>query len=135
MLCPCGSSALFLDCCDPYLRDQQWAPTPEALMRSRYTAFVVHNVPYLEATMKPPASRKFNVKETAEFIESVQWQGLTVFQSKLKSPTCGYVSFDAVYTLQGKTVHICEKSEFHKINDRWFYVDGKPLNPARPKQA
>ncbi|WP_316830170.1 YchJ family metal-binding protein [Pedobacter aquatilis] len=43
MNCPCGSGLLYGNCCEPYLLKLKDAPTAEALMRSRYSAFVVAN--------------------------------------------------------------------------------------------
>jgi SEC-C motif-containing protein len=39
--CPCGSQKPFSDCCEPYVSGAEAAPTAEALMRSRYSAYVV----------------------------------------------------------------------------------------------
>ena len=50
--CPCGSGIRFDGCCAPALRGVP-APTAEALMRSRYTAFVVGDAAYLSATWHP----------------------------------------------------------------------------------
>ena len=41
MLCPCGSKNTYQDCCEVYLDGSKLAETPEKLMRSRYTAFVM----------------------------------------------------------------------------------------------
>ncbi|EEG87692.1 hypothetical protein PROPEN_00103 [Proteus penneri ATCC 35198] len=46
-LCPCNSQLFYSDCCEPYHLGQKNAPTAEALMRSRYSAFVKHNDDYL----------------------------------------------------------------------------------------
>ena len=37
--CPCGTGETYDECCGRYLADGRRAPTAEALMRSRYTAF------------------------------------------------------------------------------------------------
>ncbi len=39
MLCPCGSNKPYTDCCARYVEGNKHAPTAEALMRSRYTAY------------------------------------------------------------------------------------------------
>ncbi|HAU19042.1 MAG TPA: hypothetical protein DCS72_11975, partial [Marinobacter adhaerens] len=38
--CPCGSGKSYSECCQP-LHHGEAASTPEALMRSRYAAFVL----------------------------------------------------------------------------------------------
>jgi SEC-C motif domain protein len=45
--CPCGSGAARRDCCGPYLDGDAAPPTAEALMRSRYSAFVEGHTAYL----------------------------------------------------------------------------------------
>ncbi|PKN22360.1 MAG: hypothetical protein CVU68_04410, partial [Deltaproteobacteria bacterium HGW-Deltaproteobacteria-3] len=45
--CPCGNGLKFAECCGPFLEGSRPAPTAEALMRSRYTAFAVQDVPYI----------------------------------------------------------------------------------------
>ena len=50
--CPCGGPSL-ATCCGPYLAGEAIAPTAEALMRSRYTAYTQRNEPYLRATWHP----------------------------------------------------------------------------------
>jgi SEC-C motif-containing protein len=46
--CPCGLPATYFSCCGRYHQGEQAgrAPTPEALMRSRYSAFVKDLRPY-----------------------------------------------------------------------------------------
>src|SRR6056297_1113985 len=51
--CPCGSGRLPEACCDRFLVDGLAAPDPEALMRSRYTAFVRGAGDYLLSTWHP----------------------------------------------------------------------------------
>jgi uncharacterized protein YchJ len=53
MECPCGSGLDLADCCGLWhkgLAGGVCAPTPEALMRSRYSAYVLGLVDYLVAT-------------------------------------------------------------------------------------
>ena len=51
--CPCGSGAPYLGCCGLYLEGALLPPTAEALMRSRYCAFVRRDSAYLLATWDP----------------------------------------------------------------------------------
>ncbi len=46
--CPCSSGLDFASCCEPYLTGAKLPPAPEALMRSRYSAFATGNITYLE---------------------------------------------------------------------------------------
>ncbi|MDX1560486.1 MAG: YchJ family metal-binding protein, partial [Marinobacter sp.] len=47
--CPCGSGKPYLECCRPFHQGDP-APSPEALMRSRYAAFVLNLPDYLQTT-------------------------------------------------------------------------------------
>lgn len=42
--CPCGSQIEYKSCCGVYHQGARVAPTPEALMRSRYTAYSLGNI-------------------------------------------------------------------------------------------
>ena len=48
-LCPCNSGKDYRVCCGLY-HEGEVAPTPTALMRSRYSAFALENADYLLAT-------------------------------------------------------------------------------------
>lgn len=60
--CYCGSHKSFQDCCEPYIKGIQKAPTAEDLMRSRYSAYVTQAVDYLVATTHI-SQRKFHSKK------------------------------------------------------------------------
>ncbi len=49
--CPCHSGLRYRDCCRPYHEGERPAPTPEALMRSRYAAFALGLDAYLDRTL------------------------------------------------------------------------------------
>src|SRR6195952_1088520 len=72
--CPCGSAETFDACCGRYLgADGVAPPTAEAVMRSRYTAFVRGDVEHLLRTWHP------DTRPTAlELDPSVRWTGLEV---------------------------------------------------------
>ncbi|NET48064.1 MAG: hypothetical protein F6K09_04910 [Merismopedia sp. SIO2A8] len=44
--CPCGSLRPYSSCCESFLLGTAIAPTAEALMRSRYTAYATHIPPF-----------------------------------------------------------------------------------------
>lgn len=118
--CYCKSGAEFTQCCDPYIKGILNAPTSEALMRSRYSAYVIHNAEYLWATTAP-GERKYHSKEAIlEWAKSNHWIRLEVLAA-----TETTVEFKAYYldsNLQAQVHH--EKSNFIKEGNIWFYVDG-----------
>ena len=48
--CYCKSGLEFSACCEPFLRVLEVAPTALSLMRSRYSAYCLGDVNYLQAT-------------------------------------------------------------------------------------
>ena len=74
--CPCGNALPYADCCGRYHAGPSHlqAPTAQALMRSRYSAFVLGLNDYLLATWHPstrPASLDADPP-------GLRWLGLTV---------------------------------------------------------
>ena len=65
--CPCGLPHDYTKCCGPHIAGVTPAPTSEALMRSRYTAYTLALEPYLLATWHPdtrPAALNLNAEQT-----------------------------------------------------------------------
>ena len=131
--CPCGSNKNHNECCAIYIEDHKNPETPEKLMRSRYTAYTQANIDYITKTMRPPALSHFDSESVRQWAARVQWSGLEVVRSAFDN-TKGSVEFIAHFYEQGKKSCIHEISEFHQINDQWYYVDGKH-NPSHSKSA
>lgn len=124
--CPCCSGLSFQHCCEPYIKNIQTAPNPEALMRSRYTAYTLGNIDYIEHTMKGKALSNFDRAGTLHFARTSQWQGLDIVRGYQSSDSIGYVEFVAHYNdSKGHHQHMSELSEFHLEDGLWYYVDGK----------
>jgi SEC-C motif domain protein len=125
--CPCGRStpkgqALGLaDCCGP-LHTGQPASDAERLMRSRYSAFVLGDVPYLLATWH---SSQRPAELTLE--AGGKWLGLEIKQHHVTGADTAEVEFVARFRVGGKAVRQRERSRFVREDGRWFYVDGDEL--------
>ena len=129
--CPCGRTtpkgqALSLaDCCGP-LHAGQPAPDAERLMRSRYSAFVLGDVPYLLSTWHS-SQRPAELKLEA----GGKWLGLEIKQHRMTGPDTAEVEFVARFRVGGKAVRQHERSRFVREKSldgtRWFYVDGDEL--------
>lgn len=119
MLCPCGSKKDYTGCCEPYITGQAQAPNPEALMRSRYTAYVKVATRYLKETLAPESRGDFNEAEAAEWANKSEWLGLEILSAEGNK-----VEFIAKYRTQGKVLEHHEVSTFKKKGDRWYFVDG-----------
>lgn len=120
MSCPCGSEKKYSDCCEPYITGKKNAPTPEALMRSRYTAYVKVAEPYLKETLAPESRGDYNEAEVREWAKKSEWLGLEILKAEGNK-----VEFIAKYKTQGKVLEHHEVSTFKKKEDKWYFVDGE----------
>ncbi len=127
-LCPCGSNKAYRLCCELFVSGAKLPATPEALMRSRYTAFTQANMDYIANTMQGVVKDQFNVEKSKQWAQHVTWLGLDVINVTpvTEQDEKGFVEFVARYRFQNKTENIHERSEFHKHNGRWLYVNGEP---------
>lgn len=126
--CPCGSGLNYAACCGRYHAGPQaaQAPTPEALMRSRYSAFVLDRRDYLLATWHP--STRPDSIEAPE--PGLKWLGLQVKAATLQDAGHGTVEFVARSKLGGRAHRLHERSRFVCEDGRWFYVDGDLAPPG-----
>lgn len=89
-------------------------------MRSRYSAFVLCNEPYLLATWHPgkrPASVSFDRNQ--------KWLGLRIVDARVTGAASSEVEFIARYRVGGgSAARHHERSRFVREGDHWFYVDG-----------
>lgn len=117
--CHCGSGQPYEQCCGRWHAGVP-APDAPALMRSRYSAFVLCNEPYLLATWH--SSKR---PRTVEFEPKQKWLGLKIVDSQMTGPTTAEVEFIARYRVGGNSAaRLHERSSFVKEGERWFYVDG-----------
>ena len=118
--CPCGTGLDYQNCCQPYHLKEKIASTAEALMRSRYTAFVVLNGDYLFETTHV-SKRKGNSKDAyLKTAKNTMWVKLEIVFSSYD-----IVEFKAFYLnskFQTEVLH--EKSNFKLEDGKWYYVDG-----------
>ncbi|MDB5844854.1 MAG: hypothetical protein JWP79_2164 [Polaromonas sp.] len=129
--CPCGSTMansakpfklqplLFSTCCGSYLNDNIPAPDAQALMRSRYSAFVLERADYLLATWH--ASTR---PSALDFAPGAKWLGLEVRSHTVLDAGHAEVEFVARCRDAGRATRLHERSRFVRESGRWFYVDG-----------
>jgi len=125
--CPCGrpgpkGQGLSLDACCGLYHAGQPAPDAESLMRSRYSAFVRGDVPYLLATWHSSQRPAELNLET-----SGKWLGLEIKKHHMTGTDRAEVEFVARFRVGGKAVRQHERSRFVREDGRWFYVDGDEL--------
>ncbi len=123
--CWCGSSAPAASCCQPILAGQA-APTAEALMRSRYSAYAIGDADYVLASWHPD-TRPVEV----DLSDGLTWRKLQIVDTVAGGPDDaeGVVEFRAAYREPDGTVGLLhERSRFARIDGRWVYVDGDTLD-------
>lgn len=127
MTCPCGSNTPYETCCGTFHSGTKTAPTAEALMRSRYSAFAKHEITYLKETTWPPYQKHFDEAGYLARAKDSIWLGLEIeaTEAGTENDTKGTVTFTAKSMMNGTLNEQHEKSIFKKKNGQWFYV--KPI--------
>lgn len=121
MRCPCrkkSETQSYDTCCRPFHMGERPAPTPETLMRSRYSAFALGDTAYLLATWHP-STRPAHL----ELDPGREWLLLRIVKAGADGDS-GTVSFTARSRLAGRTDILEETSRFLREDGRWRYVDG-----------
>lgn len=118
--CYCGSTTIFSECCEPIIKGKKNAATPEVLMRSRYTAYVLHNDDYLVATTHESERKYHNKTDILDWAQNNTWLRLEVI-----SIIENKVEFKAYFldSNQQNQIHH-EYSTFKSEGGTWYYLDG-----------
>jgi len=119
-LCYCKSGLKFSECCEPILRVLEVPQSALALMRSRYSAYCLGDVNYLQATTHDHSWTDEELKFIQDWADNSEWQHLEIIDSSENM-----VEFKAYYIYEKKQHLHHEKSTFLKVNDMWKYVDGE----------
>jgi SEC-C motif-containing protein len=123
--CPCGAGVDYAECCGRWHDGSRrlQAPTAEALMRSRYSAYVLDLNDYLLDT--------WHVRTRPAEIEprpaGLRWLGLEVRGHDAHDEDHAAVEFVARCKLGGRAQRLHERSAFERVDGRWFYVAPLPL--------
>jgi SEC-C motif-containing protein len=131
--CPCGSSLAFDDCCGPILAGTP-AATPEALIRSRYSAFVLGKLDHVERTHAPEIRGDFNRAEAERTITEVEWLGLEVRNAREDGDN-GSVEFAIRFRRNEQDLSQYEVADFRRIDGQWFYAGGKTSASHPPRHV
>ena len=114
--CPCGTGKSVDQCCGLYLSGKTYPNNAEALMRSRYSAYVTGNIPYLKKSWHPDTCPELNSDDL-----NTQWARLEVIRSK-KGLKSSIVEFRAWFYDGEKERALHEISQFKLYKKRWVYV-------------
>lgn len=123
--CYCGSGKDFAGCCEPVIKGETSARTPEELMRARFVAHCVKDYGFLVESTHPDHRDGVSESEIAEWATHVNWTGLDVHSATPgETDDAGYVSFTAHFTIKDVAQELREDASFVRVDDQWFYVDG-----------
>ena len=120
--CPCLSGETYGNCCGRFHAGTSQAPTAEALMRSRYTAFVTGDAGYLLRTWHA-AERPARLDLDPE----LRWRRLDIISTEAGGPldSAGVVTFEAHYRGHGTRGVQRERSTFVREAGQWLYAAGE----------
>ncbi|MCL7714873.1 YchJ family protein [Stenotrophomonas mori] len=120
--CPCGSGSAYEKCCARWHAGAA-APDAEALMRSRYSAYVVGDAAYLRATWHI-TTRPGTLELEDPAGPRTHWLGLEVKAHRATGEDTAEVRFVARYRVGGgRAVRLQEHSRFVREQGRWYYLD------------
>lgn len=125
MQCPCFSKKSYEECCKPFHKDKAIPPTALDLMRSRYSAYALHDVDYIIKTTHPDnldytENRPMWAISLLQFCHSSTFWGLDILEFSEKNEEA-FVTFFAHIKQGEKETSFQEKSRFLKIEGRWLY--------------
>ncbi|OQX31005.1 MAG: hypothetical protein B0D96_03235 [Candidatus Sedimenticola endophacoides] len=126
--CPCGSGKSFDTCCSPIISGAARASGPEALMRSRYSAFATGAAGFLSESLHPDHRHDHDEAATRRWAANAQWLGLEIVSSEAGEEE-GRVEFIATFKEKGLVRHHHELSTFRREGESWYYVDGTMVLP------
>jgi SEC-C motif-containing protein len=120
--CPCDSGRRHGACCGPCHAGTP-AADAEALMRSRYSAYVLQRADYLLASWHPSTR-----PQALSFDDAPTWIGLQLRRHHVIDATHAEVEFIARFRVGGGSARrMHERSRFVHEDGRWYYVDGEML--------
>ena len=118
MNCPCNPLKKYSECCEKAHLNIHAVTSPEQLMRSRYSAFVLANIDYLQQSHHSSARpSKREKKELLKWTKSVEWVRLEVLNKGINT-----VEFKAYFKENGVLENIYENSTFAIENNHWVYL-------------
>jgi len=135
--CPCGSGLAFAECCEPIIRGDKIADSAEALMRSRYSAYVSKDIGYLGESLHPSSRRDWDEAATRRWAEGSEWLGLEVVRSEPSEDNAdeALVEFIASFREGGQLHKHHELAHFVRDQGRWYYQDGSAPKPQTVRLA
>ncbi len=135
--CPCGSGKDYKVCCGLFISGKALAPTAEALMRARYSAYAEHEIGFLMATIVKEDGDELDPEGTRKWSEESEWKGLEIVRTEAGGPADdrGVVEFKATYAQKGILNVHHEVSKFVKKGGAWLFESGKLITEQVTRSA
>ena len=136
MECPCSSGKSYDRCCRPFIKEGVLPETAEQLMRSRYSAYALQEIPYLTETLHPKHRKDWDERGARDWSKNSVWQGLEIVRTEGGGPQdeAGKVEFIARFTMQDSSLEHHELASFEKIEGRWYFRDGTFVKPQQVRR-
>ncbi len=134
MECFCGLKKDFEECCGAIITGKKVAQTPEELMRSRYSAYVIADGTYLIKSATKENCYESDIALIEEFCKNVRWLQLELLHVSQKECE-GIVEFKAYYLQNSEIVLLHERSSFVKNDGVWEYDKGDFINSKIERNA
>ena len=102
------------------------ADSAEALMRARYSAHVLGEIDFIMETVHPKLRSGHSAADIRAWAEQTSWLKLEVLEC-LKGTVKdnkGIVEFKAYFLSELKQSVHHERSNFERLDNKWYYVDG-----------
>ncbi len=127
--CPCGSTNEFNTCCEPIIKGSHPAPTAASLMRARYSAYTTGDIDFIIDSTHPGHRDDMNREEIEAWSTKSEWSGLEIIDTAegCEDDEWGIVEFKANFKINGEDLSHHERSEFFKVDGKWYFVDGEPV--------
>ncbi len=109
-------------------------------MRSRYTAYAMGKIEYLQATLRAADRQGFDPDSATEWAASAEWKGFEIVNTVHggNDDDTGEVEFIAHYVLNGQNQVHHECASFGRENGKWVFMEGsmighEPFRREHPK--
>jgi len=134
--CVCQSGRKAKGCCGPILKGAL-APSPEALMRSRYAAYARGHIEHIMRTTHPQGphhqtDRDQWAADIQRFCDGFQFEGLEV-KDVHQNGVQAWVEFRARISQDGIDHSFGERSTFFQMDGAWLYHSGTPIDEPIPE--
>jgi SEC-C motif domain protein len=129
--CACGLGESNEVCCLPIIRGEAPAKTAEALMRARYTAYVVGEIDYILNSVHPESPGDADRASTEAWSKAAEWVRLEIIETAqgAEQDEQGIVEFAAHFKLRNIPQKHHERALFKKHKGKWMYFDGEEKRP------